>query len=205
MLVSVLNHRKGWNGGGSANSPGAGGGGSTDIALYGKERSEEWNTRDHLYSRIIVAGAGGGAAHHSYPNWYGGCGGGLCGQDNKTKRKGGSQTIIYIDSSSCSTDQGFGVGGSNNVRHSSGGGSGWFGGCASNNANGWGAGGAGGSGYVYNSETAINYPEGCLLDDSFYLSDSITIRGDTEIPNINKAGIEKGHLGNGFAAITPQL
>ena len=52
-----------WNGGGNGKSPGAGGGGSTDISLYGEDGSTQWNNSDHLYSRIIVAGGGGGSGH----------------------------------------------------------------------------------------------------------------------------------------------
>ena len=51
------------NGGGNGKSPGAGGGGSTDISLYGEDGSTQWNNSDHLYSRIIVAGGGGGSGH----------------------------------------------------------------------------------------------------------------------------------------------
>lgn len=37
------------------------GGGATDIALYGINKSADWNNSNHLYSRIIVAGGGAGA------------------------------------------------------------------------------------------------------------------------------------------------
>ena len=48
----------GWNGGGTniASLP-AGGGGATDISVS----NGAWNSTSHLYSRIIVAGGGGGA------------------------------------------------------------------------------------------------------------------------------------------------
>ena len=36
--------------------PGNGGGGGTDISLFGGD----WDSINHLYSRIIVAGGGGG-------------------------------------------------------------------------------------------------------------------------------------------------
>lgn len=195
----------GWNGGGSAKSPGAGGGGSTDISLYGEVGSRNWNNTNHLYSRIIVAGAGGGAGHNDYQDWVAGCGGGEDGEYGKGSSdiKGGMQTGCGSDHD-ISTDQGFGVGGSNrNYNHNSGGGGGWYGGCAYDSSNnGWGRSGAGGSGYVYNSSTAKFYPSGCKLDSSFYLSDSKTIAGNTEFPNVDGSGQERGHCGNGYVKIT---
>lgn len=195
----------GWNGGGSAQSPGAGGGGSTDISLYGEVGSQNWNNKNHLYSRIIVAGAGGGAGHNNYQKWSAGCGGGENGEDGKdyNEIKGGMLTGCGKDSF-VSADQGFGVGGSNRkYNHNSGGGGGWYGGCACDSQSGcWGRSGAGGSGYVYNSSTAKNYPSGCKLDSSFYLSDSKTIAGNTEFPNVDGSGQERGHCGNGYAKIT---
>lgn len=196
----------GWNGGGSGTEfafdrKAVGGGGSTDIPLYGEEGSSNWNNDDHLYSRIIVAGAGGGSATCSRDDWYGGFGGGLIGQSSghdKNNEYGGSQTRAGI-SNSHSEGQGFGVGGSHTGRGSSGGGGGWYGGSAPNelyNA-------AGGSGYVYNSSTASNYPLGCKLNSSFYLSDSKTESGDQIIPNPNNSSTEKGHSGHGYAKITP--
>ena len=62
----------GWNGGGkvtsastNATSYTGGGGGATDIAVHGTENGTDWYTDSHLYSRIIVAGGGGGA--YCYP------------------------------------------------------------------------------------------------------------------------------------------
>lgn len=201
----------GWNGGGSGSAyqssyVAAGGGGSTDISLYGEEGSSNWNNQNHLYSRIIVAGAGGGSSLDSqYPDWYGGCGGGICGQRSGFPYSSGSdegtQTKARNDNS-YSSGQGFGVGGTYYTGGgSSGGGSGWYGGCASGNGS-TGCGGSGGSGYVYNSSTASNYPSGCKLNSSFYLADSSTISGDQNIPNPLNGSTEKGHSGHGYARIT---
>ena len=194
----------GWNGGGSASPPAAGGGGSTDISLSGEDGSRKWKSGDHLYSRIIVAGAGGGAGMDDEQGWAAGCGGGLSGQDGKCASciKGGGQAATETTSSDVSTDQGFGVGGSNSLRPSSGGGSGWFGGCAYNHSVGWGPGAAGGSGYVYSSATASNYPRGCKLSSAYYLTESKTIAGDSEFPNSSGTGQERGHHGHGYAKIT---
>ena len=75
-----------------------------------------------------------------------------------------------------------------------GGGGGWYGG-------GGGHAGGGGSGYVYTSSTASNYPSGCQLNSSYYLTDAQTIAGDVSFPAPN-GGTETGHIGNGFARIT---
>lgn len=70
-----------------------------------------------------------------------------------------------------------------------GGGGGWYGGKASANGNNaHTGGGGGGSGFVYTSLTANQYPSGCLLNPSFYLTDASTT------PNSN--------TGNGKAKIT---
>lgn len=79
-----------------------------------------------------------------------------------------------------------------------GGGGGWYGGGASeaNNA-------SGGSGYVYTSSTVSNYPSGCLLNSSYYLTDAQTIAGNQSFPSPTSSGNETGHSGNGYARITP--
>ena len=70
-----------------------------------------------------------------------------------------------------------------------GGGGGWYGGTASTIGGSiHTGGGGGGSGYVYTSLTANQYPSGCLLNPSFYLTDASTT------PNSN--------TGNGKAKIT---
>ena len=207
---SPVSEKGGWNGGGSGkingSDTGAGGGGSTDISLYGEEGSTNWNNSDHLYSRIIVAGAGGGSGDSDsrYLKYYGGYGGGEIGQSSGygPSDNGGTQTRAGTYKK-YSTGQGFGVGGTHAGSGSSGGGSGWYGGGASNNG-GCNTGGAGGSGFVYNSSTSSNYPSGCRLDSSFYLADSKTLSGENEIPNPRNSSTEKGHSGHGYARITLQ-
>ena len=61
--------------------------------------------------------------------------------------------------------------------------------------------GSGGSGYVYTSSTASNYPAGCLLNSSYYLSNAQTIGGNTEFLSPS-GGNETGHSNNGYARIT---
>ena len=63
------------------------------------------------------------------------------------------------------------------------------------------AGGGGGSGYVYTLNTAADYPAGCTLNQSYYLTNAETISGNTEFKS--PAGdLETGHSGNGYVRIT---
>ena len=64
--------------------------------------------------------------------------------------------------------------------------------------------GGGGSGYVYTASTAVNYPQGCLLNSNYYLTSAETIAGNTLIIEPDgKAGT--GHSGNGHVRITKIL
>ena len=64
-------------------------------------------------------------------------------------------------------------------------------------------GGGGGSGYIYTESTASNYPSGCLLNSSYYLTSASTIAGNSSFPSTS-GGSETGHSGNGYARITNQ-
>ena len=203
----------GWNGGGTSwasprtivglNSPAAGGGGGTDIRVNG-------NT---FYHRIIVAGGGGGGGEDigDGTDIFGGVhgyGGGLEGgeqrggyNNNTRPEHGGSQTEPGLGGA-------FGLG-ANTRCDGGGGGGGWYGGGTykgtqtiptSNDSDDSGRGG-GGSGYVYTSSTASNYPSGCQLNSSLYLSNAQTINGKTSFPAVS-GGNETGHEGNGHARIT---
>lgn len=195
----------GYNGGGNGYNRyyndtatyGQGGGGGTDIRIG----------QDSLYARVIVAGGGGGSASNGNERAkkYGG------GLD------GGCEASVYQAHQTPSTGSTnvnfgtFGQGGAattegGNYKYGSGGGGGgWYGGAASNRYsdsettlrtyNG------GGSGYVYTADTATNYPSGCLLNSSYYLTEAQTIAGNTSFPSPN-GGTETGHEGNGYARIT---
>lgn len=82
---------------------------------------------------------------------------------------------------------------------------GWYGGAGSypDSSQDDDRGGGGGSGYVYTSSTASNYPSGCLLDSSYYLTEASTIAGNSSIP-ATAGGNETGHSGDGYARITNQ-
>ena len=60
----------------------------------------------------------------------------------------------------------------------------------------------GGSGYVYTSSTASNYPSGCLLNSSYYLTSALTSAGDSTFKNPSGVN-EIGHTGDGYVRITP--
>lgn len=77
-------------------------------------------------------------------------------------------------------------------------GGGWYGGGGTH-----GAGAGGGSGYVYTSSTASNYPSGCLLNSSCYLTNAQTISGTQSFPAPTNSSNETGHSGDGAAKITP--
>lgn len=133
----------------------------------------------------------GGSASQSYGN--GGQGG--------TATSGGSGY-----SSGSSTPGSFGKGGQgyySSSGYGGAGGGGWYGGAGSypDSSGDDDRGGGGGSGYVYTSSTASNYPSGCLLNSSYYLSNASTTAGNASMP-ATSSGTETGHSGNGYARIT---
>jgi hypothetical protein len=197
----------GWNGGGTGISNGRGGGGASDIRIG----------QDSLYARVIVAGGGGGAGVTSASANPAGCGGGTYGGDgyyNNTtgsyvtgqNRSGGSggPTQGGISWQSISSTRGtFGQGGNAYQYSCGGGGGGWYGGGGAydNDSDADGRWGGGGSGYVYTSSTASNYPSGCLLDSSMYLTDASMKAGNESMPSTS-GSTETGHSGNGYVRIT---
>lgn len=195
----------GFNGGGTGISSGRGGGGATDVRIG----------QNSLYSRVIVAGGGGGAGVTSTNANPCGCGGGEYGGDgyyNNTtgsyttgqNRSGGSasQTAGGITWST-GTQATFGQGGNASGYSCGGGGGGWYGGGGAydSDSDSDGCWGGGGSGYVYTSSTAKNYPNGCLLNSTHYLTNAQTIAGNTSFTSPTGSA-ETGHTGNGFCRIT---
>lgn len=181
----------GFNGGGSNYTCGSGGsgGGGSDIRIG----------TDSLYARVIVAGGGSGTG------WTikGAAGGGILGLSNYNSSYNSTQTaggIAYTSAYNIMPTAGtFGIGGngSGSSEGGSGGGGGWYGGGGA----GYTGGSSGGSGYVYTSVTASNYPNGCLLNSSYYLSNAQTIAGDQSFPAPSGA-TETGHSDNGYCRIT---
>ena len=181
----------GFNGGGSNYTCGSGGsgGGGSDIRIG----------TDSLYARVIVAGGGSGTG------WTikGAAGGGILGLSNYNSSYNSTQTaggIAYTSAYNIMPTAGtFGIGGngSGSSEGGSGGGGGWYGGGGA----GYTGGSSGGSGYVYTSATASNYPSGCLLNSSYYLSAAKTIAGNTSFTSPTGSS-ETGHSGNGYCRIT---
>lgn len=181
----------GFNGGGSNYTCGSGGsgGGGSDIRIG----------TDSLYARVIVAGGGSGTG------WTikGAAGGGILGLSNYNSSYNSTQTaggIAYTSTYNIMPTAGtFGIGGngSGSSEGGSGGGGGWYGGGGA----GYTGGSSGGSGYVYTSATASNYPSGCLLNSTYYLSNAQTIAGNKSFPSPT-GSTETGHSGNGFCRIT---
>ena len=192
----------GFNGGGNTVTQGAAGsgGGGTDIRIE----------RDSLYARVIVAGGGGGAGWES----NGFAGGGVYGicyaGTNTTSAKekfsgaggptgGGTRAISGYGNYDTITSGTFGLGGIGvgNSSGSGGGGGGWYGGGGS----GYSGGSGGGSGYIYTESTASNYPSGCFLNSSYYLTDADTVAGNNSFMSPTGTS-ETGHSGHGYARIT---
>ena len=170
----------------SDTSEGAGGGGgSSDIRIG----------TDSLHARVIVAGGGGGGGEDNETGGYGG------GETGGTSGSGtpGSQTA---------PSGYFGIGGHTSY-DGGGGGGGWYGACpaggqttpATSNSGDDTSGSPGGSGYVYTSSTAKNYPNGCLVNSTHYLINAKTIAGNTSFPSPSGTS-ETGHSGNGYCRIT---
>ena len=153
----------GWNGGGvchitSGTHCGSTGGGATDIRVV----SGNWNDSTSLGSRIMVAGAGGGAGGFDIDDRYNvyystpGAGGGLKGYNTSNEQggwqpsKGGTQILGGYNTynSSAYVEDTYGSFGmapqsDNNSCCGAGGGSGWYGG-----GGGCGSSGGGGSSYI---------------------------------------------------------
>ena len=195
----------GFNGGGTGISSGRGGGGATDVRIG----------QNSLYSRVIVAGGGGGAGVTSANANPCGCGGGEYGGDGYYNDTTGSYTIGQNRCGgsasqtaggktwSTSTQATFGQGGNASGYSCGGGGGGWYGGGGAydNDSDSDGRWGGGGSGYVYTSSTAKNYPNGCLLNSTHYLTNAQTIAGNKSFPSPT-GSTETGHSGNGHVKIT---
>lgn len=174
------------------------GGGATDIRLYSPEyfyNSEpETGEELSLLSRFIVAGgAGGHGSADLSGNRFGGAGGGTSGAlDTSTSTRygtmpgPGTQTGSPSNSSYPVICGGFGYGGSGAYAsngYGGAGGGGWYGGCGTypDGSRDDDSGGSGGSGYVLTTDSYK--PTGYLVDESYYLTDTVlTTGGNTALP-----------------------
>ena len=217
----------GYNGGGFpySTSYGRGGGGATDIRLV----SGPWNDSKGLSSRIMVAGAGGGA--YKYYNSYvhnGAPAGTLVGKEGTatntcistggTQVSGGNCSLSTAGNGSCGR-------GGNGSGASSGGGSGYYGGAGRYDKSGSGSGAGGGSSYIsgYTGSIAITSEtnrsprkdsnnEVCEpgttdnLCSKHYsgkvFTDTVMYAGDESMPDYTTGSSMIGNSGNGHARIT---
>lgn len=196
----------GFNGGGYRYNY-KGGGGATDIRIGSAS----------LYARVIVAGGGGSDGSSGYSGGYAGGVSGARGNFGcGSYGYGGSQTTSYSSlsainsqgttNSSSNCAAGFGFGGFG-CYYASGyggaGGGGWYGGQGTypDSSGDDDGGGGGGSGYVYTSSSASNYPQGCLLNSSYYLSDASNLSGNESFKSPS-GSTETGHSDNGYCRIT---
>lgn len=189
----------GFNGGGQRSTYNGGGGGS-DVRIG----------QDSYYARVIVAGGGGscGAAAQA-----GGAGGGESGEavtggygSGGYEGKQNGNGAGSVSTSTTSNQGGFGFGGYGSYRKSGyggAGGGGWYGGCGTypDSSGDDDRGGGGGSGYVYTSDTASNYPSGCLLTSVYYLTGASTTIGTSPFTDYDGTTVT-GHAGNGAVRIT---
>lgn len=172
----------GGNGGYSERGASAGGGGSSDIRLASTS----------LYARVLVAGGAGGDGTYAT-----GGAAGMASTGSNTIEPGtgaffyGSSGAVYSGTLNLITAV------------SGGGGGGWYGGGAQTTLTSTlrNYGGSGGTSYVYTAATASDYPSGCLLNDSYYLTDAITKNGNESFIDYNGNTVT-GCTGNGYVRIT---
>ena len=188
------------------------GGGSTSIRIGD-------NTE---FTRVIVAGGGGGASGdhcHVDPGGFGGgLNGGNCSYVESIQNQGaGTQTGSTSGlGEGMHGDPGkFGLGATGKYKQGcdsgGGGGGGWYGGGSGGFGDeNWCSSGGGGSGWVF-TESSLNVwksgdPENSskfVLNSMYYLTDVMCAGGNEEFPRPDGKGNERGHAGNGYAKITP--
>ena len=197
VYVGASGNNGGYNGGGTRPSY-AGGGGATDISI----KPGTWDSNDHLYSRVIVAGGGGsdGAANR-YGMYGGGTTGGSSTQSYGSGGTGGTQTAAGSNGGAA-----FGKGG-NGTETSGGyagaGGGGWYGGggATPDGSSDDDRGGGGGSGFTYDGTQAT--PSGYSAGVEHKLSDTKLIAGNESMPTYyENTTTMTGNAGNGHARIT---
>ena len=204
----------GYNGGGSNGSRDAAssaGGGATDIRLV----PGEWNDFDSLKSRIMVAGAGGGAGIKT----VGASGGSLqtlfgklYGYNGTQTSGGGAGTGYTYDS--YATSGGFGYGGNSGYYVTGAGGSGYYGGGGGNHISPSTSGGGGsGSSYISGHPGCVAIGVTSTEDNIIHANDSLhysgymffnttAIAGDSSMPTYDAMSTMIGNSGDGYAKIT---
>ncbi|KAK8872139.1 hypothetical protein M9Y10_007900 [Tritrichomonas musculus] len=189
------------------------GGGSTSIRIGS----------DTDYSRVIVAGGGGGASGCAYTVNPGGFGGGQTGgncyhqgalQSQGAGTQTGSTRGLGCRDGRHGDPGRFGSGATGKYRQGTdsggGGGGGWYGG----GGGGYGynvhcSSGGGGSGWTFTDSSLKAFQSGdpsnaskFALSSAYYLTDVVCAGGNEEFPRPDGNGNERGHDGNGYAKIT---
>lgn len=187
----------GFNGGGQARVHSYGG--TTTYCQAGGGASDVRIDSDSLYARVIVAGGGGGSASADASLLK--YGGGLSGA-SPAVNYGGTQTRAGPNGS-------FGKGGNayisgyNYKYAAGGGGGGWYGGGAiaqHSDSTRYETYNGGGSGYVFNKDTAKDYPSGAVVDAECW-TPGTTLGGNQTFTSPSGAS-ETGHTGHGHVRIT---
>ena len=206
--------------GGSGDNGGFNGGG-TSRAGYGGGASDIRLGQNSLYSRILIAGGGGG--HGSDGCAYGAVGGGINGGGKNgqgscgTNAGGGTQTSggTYGITGSAKGNNGKfaqGAAGPNSGGgyYGGGGGGGFYGGGSGATA-GWSSGGGGGSGFIYNEESyalvtdpfSDEFSGGkWLVSKDYLLEDAHTFSGSEKFTTTDHQSTELGHPGNGYVKVS---
>ena len=230
--VPATNVAGGWNGGGTSGKDsqgGGGGGGATDVRLS----NGTWNDILSLRSRIMVAGAGGGSSTWTNGTGGGNSGGLIAyggnlnpGSVAHTLATGGTQISGGTPGGSAGigTAGAFGYGGNAEVNHGGGGGAGYYGGGGSGYISSGVSSGAGGSSFI-SGHTGCNsidslgahtsqpdhfsgytFTNTLIQDGSGYLWTSVKgLQQQMPKPTGDLYPLGSGHMGHGFAEITPLL
>ena len=211
----------GYNGGADTPLSLGAGGGATDFRL----KNGAWSDTASLASRILVAGAGGGAAGNTLSEITGNINGSPGGIYNVTLdlvgKNGTQQSGGSIGENGSHNEQAtagsFGMGGSGSYYWGGSGGGGYYGGGGGiHDTPNHSGGGGGGSSYVSGaqgfvaivSETEITpVADQIAVGASYHYSHKVFIdpnvlNGNQEMPAHTGSGTQIGNAGNGFARIT---
>ena len=201
----------GYNGGGTALSEYAGGGGATDVRLS----DGAWNSTTGLRSRIMVAAGGSGGFYYAATptlSKAGTAGGTINGLEATASgtcvSKGGTQTAGGTCSTSTAVSGKFGIGGNGTGSAATGGGAGYYGGAgrygATTNSS---VGGSGSSFISGHSGCNAIKSDGTPSGTSTHYSNKVftntaMIAGNASMPNPRGTSNIIGNSGNGYARIT---
>lgn len=190
QYVRQLRPHFGFNGGGLPSNwnydvkKGHAGGGATDIRIL----------ENSLMSRVLVAGGAGGRTHNNFGGDGGGTNGGNCAGSYGVNPGPGTQTSSPVDTTYPYLSGGFGYGGNaveidaSTGKFGGAGGSGWYGGGATQpdaNRDNSQRSGSGGSGFTYTESSTV--PPEWLLNNQYYLTNVSMTNGGNNLPRYHTA------------------